>query len=352
MPTWFDRIASTLESSGYESRQWKTGAGRLLVTPHAARVLACQIEGVEGNLFWHSPELEDPKKAKARFDAAGGCGGDRFWLAPEVAFMWEDLAAARIEPLKSYRLPGSMDPADWKVVEDSDGHLRLTTEIRLTDFRTKKKIALRADRRLSVSQPPDGLPRGLRGVSFSITNVLTLLECDAGAVVGGWDLLQLPPVGQLLCPTVTHVNPPRSYYDPFGDRHVICTDDHVRFVIDGKHRIKMGLTPMQTTGRMGYLRKAGSVWTLIFRAFAPLPGEPYVDLPRASAETFGGDALQAYNDKDDGIIGGFGEMEYHDPALVAGRTPSTRSGSSVTHVLAGDQNAINEAVRLLLGVRL
>ncbi|NJL31318.1 MAG: hypothetical protein HC898_06630 [Phycisphaerales bacterium] len=34
---------------------------------------------------------------------------------------------------------------------------------------------------------------------------------------------------------------------------------------------------------------------------------------------FRGDCVQAYND--DGTFGGFGEMEYHDPAIVAGRQP-------------------------------
>lgn len=349
MPTWFDKIASTLKTAGFESRTWKTGAGRLLVTPFAARLLACEVEGVEGNLFWHPPAMEDPAQAKACFSAGGACGGDRLWLGPEIGFMWEDLAAARIEWSKCYKLPRSMDPADWKIVEDTDGHLRLSTEVRVTDFRMKKKVAVRADRRIGVSRLPDGLPAGLRGVSFSITNTLTLLEADAGAVVGGWDLLQLPLRGDLICPTVTRVDPPRSYYAPFGDRHVTSTDDYVRFLIDGTRQTKMGLSPVQTAGRMGYLRKAGGVWTLIFRAFAALPGEPYVDLPRASTETFGGDALQAYND--DGTYGGFGEMEYHDPALVAGQTPATRSGSNVTHVLAGDEKAIKDAAGVLLGVR-
>ena len=50
------------------------------------------------------------------------------------------------------------------------------------------------------------------------------------------------------------------------------------FLIDGKHRIKMGLCPEHTTGRMAYRREVGAVTTLIVRCFGPAPGLDYVDI--------------------------------------------------------------------------
>src|SRR2546423_8966591 len=135
MANWLDRIASSLKTDGYESRVWKAGSGRLLATPHAARLLGGEIEGVEGNLFWHHPDIEKPGKAGACLNAGPGAGGDRLWLSPEVSYMWEDLAQARIEPFENYKLPKAMDPADWRIVEDAPGHLRLATEIAPKDYR-------------------------------------------------------------------------------------------------------------------------------------------------------------------------------------------------------------------------
>lgn len=346
---WFHRIGSALVSNGFETRTWSVSAGRLLITPFSARVLSCQMEGVEGDLFWHNPALENKDTAKAVFAAAGGgSGGDRLWLAPEIGFSWPDIKKARVSPWDSYKTPPQMDPADWRVVEELDHHLRLTAEMTVYDGRVKKSVTVRVSRQFNAIDPPEGLPAGVRSLSFSIRNDLQVLGGENGAVVGTWDLLQLPAGGTLICPTVSPVAKPRIYYGSHDTQRMSHDDRAFRFKIDGKRQLKFGLTPWQTTGRMGYYRNAGGVSTLIFRTFSVQPGMPYIDLPLASDELFGGDALQSYNDG--GGFGGFGEMEYHDPGVVVGKTPETRSGSNTTHVLAGPDEAIRTAAQSLLGV--
>ncbi len=354
MTDWFDHLSAALAGADAKTHTMHAGNGRLLVLPHAARLLACEladIPGLDANLFWHSTVIEDPNTARACLAAAGGgLGGDRLWVAPEVAYMWPDLQRARTDPAGGYQLPPQMDPADYHVIEQFNAHIRLATRMTLTDGRVAKRITITLRRGFDAINPPVGLPAGLKTVSFSIRNELTLVEGDDGAVAGTWDLLQIPPGGTVICPTTTPVPTPRSYYDPFGDRHVYTDDRCVRVRIDGRRKIKMGLAPMETTGRMGYYRRCGDASTLIVRIFSTQPGEPYVDLPRDSSERFGGDALQVYNDG--GAYGGFGEMEYHDPALVVGQTPATRTGVSVTHVLAGSDRAVHNAGRILLGVEI
>ncbi|NJO56652.1 MAG: hypothetical protein HC834_10335 [Rhodospirillales bacterium] len=166
----------------------------------------------------------------------------------------------------------------------------------------------------------------------------------------------------------------RSYYDPFGTRHVSVGERCVRFLIDGRRRIKMGLRPEHTTGRMGYYRALGDGRaTLIVRVFASLPGEPYCDLPRddprhralqlgeSSGPVLGGDALQAYNDDGDAFAPKagqasvdakdvtFGEMEYHDPCVISGRAPGERGGTCVTHVVVGADASVRAWGASLLG---
>lgn len=350
MTDWFHQLKTGIEASGHHVRTWRAGDGELMLLNHGARLLACRLPDAQGNLFWHNPALLDSHTAAATLNAAGGSiGGDRLWLAPEIAYMWTDLAAARVDVSRSAVLEPGMDPADWRVHDEDADRVHLTAEMRLLDHRFKRAIELEVSREFAVIDRPSGLPDGIVCASFAIHNEARLVGGDDGAVAGTWDLLQLPATGTLICPTVTPVELPRRYYDPFGEKHVTSDGKSVRFLIDGKRRIKMGLLAEHVTGRMGYYRRHDAATaSLVVRIFLPQPGEAYVDLPRDSEDVFGGDAIQAYND--DGRFGGFGEMEYHDPALIVGQGVKQRSGSCVTHVLFGRDQAVRQAGEALLGV--
>jgi len=349
MAKWFSDIEAALEANDKRGRVFTADHGRLLISPHGARIVGCELEGVAGNLFWHGPGMTGADTARTALATGGAAiGGDRLWVAPEVAFMWPDLAVARKDPLGTYDLPPQMDPGQWMVDADPPGHVRLSARMKLTDHRTDRNCSLALTRQISLIDPPANLPKSIKSISFAIENGMTILEADDRAVFGLWDLLQLPATGTLICPTTARVDAPRSYYDPFGRRHVQCGERCVRFLIDGQRRIKMGLPPGVVTGRMAYYRRIDKTAVLVFRGFLPQPGQPYVDVPRDSDETFGGDAIQAYND--DAGPHSFGEMEYHNPALVGGRYPSSRTGCNVTHVLAGPDAAIRDCGATLLGV--
>ncbi|HEX7010824.1 MAG TPA: DUF6786 family protein [Phycisphaeraceae bacterium] len=347
---WFDRLRTTLDSLGHRTWAWPAGHGRLLVSEYGARLLACELPPAADNIFWHNTALESADTAPQVLAAAGGSiGGDRLWIAPEISFMWPDLQLARQDSISTYNLPAAMDPAAWKLRQEGPAHALFATTMRLQDHRFKRSLAIEATRQFSIIDRPAGIPDDLPCLSFAIANQITLTQADPGAVAGGWDLLQVPPTGTLICPTVTPVPSPRSYFNPFGPRHVQSSPHAVRFLIDGRRRIKMGLLAEQTTGRMAYYRAlAQGQSSLIVRIFAPQPGEPYADLPLDTTELLGGDTLQAYND--DGSFGGFGEMEYHDPALIAGKGPQQRRGACVTHILAGPDEAVRLAGHTLLGV--
>ncbi|MFA9477956.1 DUF6786 family protein [Phycisphaerales bacterium AB-hyl4] len=357
MADWLNRLAASLADNGHEPRTFTAGSGQIIVLDHGARVLGCTLPGVDENLFWHNPRLEDASDAGTPLHEAGGLiGGDRIWIAPENGYMWPDLEAARTDPQGTYQLPTRMDPSEWGPIEEGDDHVVLGTTMALTDHRSERSVSLNLSREITIIDRPHGLPDSLACASFAIRNDLSLIEGDPEAVAGAWDILQLPPTGTLICPTVMPVQgQPRSYYDPFGDKHVQVDPHCVRFLIDSRRRIKMGLRAEHTNGRMGYYRALpDGQASLIVRVFLPQPGEAYVDMPRMTDDTFGGDALQAYND--DGTATGegpghcFGEMEYHDPAIVVGAGPALRTGSCVTHVIAGAEGLVRQAGRMLLGV--
>lgn len=349
MSHWLDRLQHALQANQIEHYRWQAGDGELLVTVPAARILGCSLPGAEGNLFWHNPSLEDPIQVPECFRLPA-LGGDRLWIAPEAGFIFTDVKKARKDPITHSELPPAMDPGDWRIASAGAGHLRLISQMTLTDRRTGKKVTLNVARQFDLIDRPAGLPKRIRCLSFAIRNELAYLENDPGVGAGTWDLLQLPPTGWLICPTTTPLRRAQSYFNPFGPRHVKFTSDAVRFLIDGKRRIKMGLPPEHITGRMGYFRKLNRHAVLILRIFHPQPGRPYVDVPLSSNAMMGTDALQAYND--DGTFGGFGEMEYHDPAVITGKEPTSQVGTSVTHVLLGSEKDIRTFGSALLGARI
>ncbi|MEQ9461620.1 MAG: hypothetical protein RIG82_11785 [Phycisphaeraceae bacterium] len=342
---WFDRLHTALNARGWKPSILQTRSGRLLITEHNARLFAIEIDGLDHNALWHDPTHENPKSNAALI------GGDRLWIAPEVAYYWDSLELARQDPGGNARNPPQVDPGHYTTTHTTDQTLSYHATVELTDSRVDKSIRFEVQRSFRVAQSLPTLPPEVRCLSFALDNQLTLTAGDDGALAGGWSISQLPTGGTLHCPTHGRATSVTSYYDPFQDR-VEIDDTGVRFRIDGQAKVKMGLPAETTTGRMGYYRETGSGAVLLLRAFPTLPGEPYVDVPIAAPadQRYGTDVLQAYNH--DGGPNTFGEMEYHDPAIIVGTQPQSRSGTSVTHALFGPVDQIKAVGETFLGMKL
>ncbi|QQE12142.1 hypothetical protein JD969_01305 [Planctomycetota bacterium] len=341
MSNWFDEIVSKISHAGLKGCEIRLNGGRLLVAEKAGRILACEIDGVDENIFYLGGEVS----------AGYFNGGDRLWVAPEIGYYWPSIEKAREDAVKWAKTPEQVDPGHYKVVAEGDVHCCLRNEgIELVDGRNDRKVGFDLTRIVCQCDEPEGLPEGVSCASFSVTNEIEVKHGDEGATVGAWDILQVPPRGTLICPLVKPIDSPTSYYDDFGDVHVQWDEHSVRYLIDAGRRTKMGLPPEVTNGRMGFYREVSDdKAVMIVRIFAPLAGLPYVDQPiwQDKEQVAGGDVLQAYND--DGSYGPFGEMEYHDPGVVIGSSPMRRNGTSVTHVLSGEPLHVKKAGKMLLG---
>ncbi|BAM04283.1 DUF6786 family protein [Phycisphaera mikurensis] len=340
----FDEVAARLRDEKQGGRTLRRGAARLAVCERGARVMAADAGDGSADALYLADD-----------DAGELCGGDRFWLGPEVAWFWPSLQAAREDPVKHAATPPQLDPGRWGVGEADAGSVTLHATMGLTDARDGRKIRLEAERTVRLIDPPPSLSAGVSAVAYAVDHRLTALGGEEGVVASSWSIAQVPPGGTLVCPTVRPLSVADDvtrYYDPFGDDHVKADADAVRFVIDARRRIKMGLRAEDTTGRMGYLRPLGDGRAvLLLRFFPTLPGERYCDVPRSADAGVrgGGDCLQAYND--DLTYGPFGEMEHHDPAVEVGGVEN-RCHSSTTLVLAGDEAAVRRDGGRLLGATL
>ena len=341
----FDALADRLRDEKQNPQVLTRGGHRLLLSARGARVMAVGAEGVPADPFYLAED-------------GGGrlSGGDRLWLGPEVAWFWPSLEKAREDPIEHAQVPKEIDPGAYEA-DPGGGAVTLHAEIDLVDGRDDRPLQLMVERSIRLLDPPAGLPDGVAGLGYATTHRLRVRNPDAepGPVASAWSIAQVPPGGTLVCPTTRRLSiadEVTSYYNDFGPDHVRAGDDAVRFTIDARRRIKMGLKPEDTVGRMGYFRPSGDGRaSLILRFFPTLPDETYCDVPRSADADVrsGGDCLQAYND--DLTYGAFGEMEHHDPAVAVGGV-ERQDHTSTTLVLAGPEAAVREHGSRLLGAAL
>jgi hypothetical protein len=346
------KLTASLHAANQPTFTLAGHSGHLLIAQSGARAIACEFSQFPGNLFFHPPALEDAASAGSQAAQAlqgSPCAGDRLWIAPEVNYIFKDVNKVMAGSTDCSLTPPDMEPGKYRLVSQSARHVTLAADMRLEDrLAPKSYLSLAVSRTYELLDAPRGIDPGLTHFGFALTNSLAITAFDKpGVIVGVWDLLQIPPAGWLVCPTVGLATKPRSYYDKLTDDRVRQVGGAVHFKIDGQGRYKIGLSPTQTSGRMGYYRKLGRLSTLLVRHFAVQPGLTYCDQPVTElGKPIFGDALQSYNGS------GFGEMEYHDPALKTGDQPASRAATSVTHAFIGPDDLIHTAAEHLLGVDL
>jgi hypothetical protein len=319
---------------------------RLLVLPAGGRVLGLFAPGGEESFLWANPALETAQSAAAYLAREGwpNPGGDRTWLAPEVELFIADLG----RPGETYAVPPALDPGHWTLAAASASALTLTNQTRLRLRRAGGEIGVRIGKSLSPADNPlSGTPlagAGLRCAGY--TQVTTLeVEPGAGARLGLWNLLQLPPPGEMLVATRGPAAP-RQVFGVLAADELTLEPRLVRWRMGGPGvDAKIALRAPGLTGRAGYLGagpRPGEA-DLVVREFEVDPGGEYVDAlwepPHETGWAFQACCVRTGAER-------FNELEYHAPAAAGGGV--TRDESRVW-AFRGPEAAIQQAAELLLG---
>jgi hypothetical protein len=186
------------------------------------------------------------------------------------------------------------------------------------------KVQVELTRRFAALPPPaEG-----SAVAYTTENTVRIRRGAAGQVIDLWSLLQLPGGGVLYIPC--RATPRfRDYFRPIPRALWRINGQILRLEITGRHQYKIGVPASLTTGRVVYVRRVGRRVVVVTRDFWSQPWRRYCDVPLRALRSEG-DAVQVYCD--DGAYGGFGELEYHSPALAADRAGRELVDQSVTIV--------------------
>jgi hypothetical protein len=325
---------------------------RLLLLPYGARALGLYAPGDEASFYWTNPQLDEINSARALFDGKGwhNTGGDRTWIAPEIDTFYPDAAA------NQYWQPRQLDMSDYAVAR-SNGAIGLSREMTLHLARANRDAKLRLTKWFGPAAHPLRKEREMAQLMETVayagyTQRVTLESLDGipqCPAVGIWNLMQLPPNGEMIVPLYSHAVPQKCFGDVPADR--VSIDDRllrVRVDFAGSHKIAIKAASL--CGRTGYVYRQGERWSLAIRNFfVDLSGE-YVDVQRHDPEDRGYAFQMCRVDEVD--FGSFCEMEYHAPGLGALPEPHRSQDISQVWAFRGTREAIETIAGKLLGATL
>ena len=330
-----------------------TNGGSALLVPDAGRVLALFGPGEGESLIFVHPRLlagVDESLDFLRQAVWKNLGGDRTWIGPEADLHVGDLA----DPWGTLNVPTTVDPGNY-VVQREGGAIRLRNDAQVRLHRPKADCDISVEK--IVRMAPNPLrhePSALSAlgsveyIGYDQVTRLHLLSAprqDDGVCI--WNLLVLPPGGDLIVPVLGPTRVRDFFRDKSRPDNLSQDDRYIRFRLTGCDLRKIGIRAAALVGRAGYVRPVGpDLWTLVVRSFSVNPSGEYVDVPWDEPTSLGW-CFESYNDR--GEWGGFGELEYHTPAVGGQTGLSFYEDRSQVWAYRGPPSQIRAIGEMLLG---
>ncbi len=327
-----------------------TDGSSLLVLPRSGRLLGLVPNQANAVLpFWTPAISASPEHWNV--------GGDRTWISPELEYF--------VDTNGQYIVPHSLDPGNWSLEVSTTEEIRLRMNGVIRHRTTSLPIQLHISKRFSHLPNPllqNYSTRSLaeHSVSYAGCQIITELSLEpvgdadhlAGAGADGycslWSIMQLPPDGAALIPTLGKAQPLIMFAD--GQPDAIHCSPHGTSISCGGHvKFKLSFDAIASTGRFSYIRRlSGDRSTLIIRQFAVQPAAVYPDYP-PDEPYYRGSCVQVFNDG--GQLGSFAELEYHAPALPIWQ-PGRSTDRSELFYYTGPSSAIAHIAERMLGMPL
>jgi hypothetical protein len=311
---------------------------RIAIQPFSGRVMGL-YPTLGCNALWVNPALKSEAAAAALMDGAAwtNLGGDRTWLSPEIELFIKDIS----RPRETYHPPVAFDPGSYHVLSQNDCAVELETNMKVDFYRTGTCESFRLYKRITTLNEPDfPLPSGISFVGYELCCTLTALSPLSPAVRPAiWNLLQVPGGGEIIVPVMPGAKPVN-----FFGRVQYCHDNNnIRATVPGAlNAYKFGLRPESSLGITLYLNLMAPEPFLILRRFHVGHANDYFDVPYTMPNQ-PGCVQEIY--VDNGIHGGFGEMEHHSPALLPGNNNVT--DICTTWAFSGSIKQLNALIEII-----
>ena len=270
--------------------------GEFRVLPARGRIHGLSYKDTEA--IWR-PEVID----------SWNIGGDRLWIAPERDWHWSDVSSFDLD---NYLVAEEIDPGSWQVARQSASTLTVAQSFTVRHRRRSAYVTGAIERSFEFNAEAR---HTLPGLEDSVTwNTVDTLEIKAGTPGQGinlWRILQVPVGGEMFVPAQDSAR----YRLHFGDESGLVTpaSGGIAASITGNHMYKIGMGQNAVRDCIAYARSLAHDTLLVIARWFETPADAvYLDTPMDRPDT-PGDIIQIYNDN--GVFGGFGELEVHGPGL-------------------------------------
>lgn len=307
------------------------------------------------NALWINPDPGRNSEAEL-----WNLGGDRLWISPELDFL--------TNPAGQSEVPERLDPGSWQWQEPEDQAAttmatRMTTK--LYHFPSNREVTVDIIRNFkAVANPLFHNPNpktdqwlGIPYIGCEVETFMQLEPTDLPSSLEGthaaycnlWSITQVPPGGQVLIPVWNGDNDrPVIMY---GQQDPISLTPHTRgwqLHFTGDKSYKLSFNGIQSCGRFGYLRRLDEQhFGLLIRQFTVNPSAVYPDYPLHDKQ-MRGSCMQFFYDG--GHMGGFGELEYHVPALSINEGGSVQDRSQLYYYV-GPEQELRQIAGYALGIQ-
>ncbi len=293
-----------------------------------------------------NPALATAESARTFFSGKDwrNPGGDRTWLAPEIDVFFPNFPDTDV-----YQVPEEIDPGAYSVI-GPNSKWEFQNKFRVKLSRSQEWVLGIISKSWQAAANPLRHGNYRTELQYAGYTQHTKLQIHdkTTSPVGIWNLLQLPPGGEILIPTRSQVDP-HIYVGTVEAGELKATEHLLRYKVARSGISKIGIPAVASTGLIGYSYSSGANIVLIVRNFSVDPSGSYLDLPWNSAGAIDSPIFSTQACFVDFPLGKFAEIEYHAPVF-----PNQSLLEDVSQVWAfrGEQTAIRAVARELLSAEL
>ena len=324
---------------------------KAIITERGGKVLGPFLDDNSSSIFWINDSFTSKEDFKRFLDSDDSWtfGGERMWIAPEIQYRTTN----RSDFWNNIILPEDLEPGKYKLDLIKNNHIRLKEDISLTAYgQTPGQKTLNIERSfLPVDDPlrfrndHDSLIKDIRFIGYEHRVDISEVKTDE-ILSEAWILLQVNSGGKMIIPITSPDIDYSDYFDPVGDYQEI-NNNFISLNISGDKQYKVGYNSASVLGRIGYLNKFDdNNFCLIVRNFFNNPSSIYCEEP---PDIIGkkGNSVHVYNDN--GMFGGFGEIECNGQTLGGNSNRSSSKDDMCVWIYLGEEKKISKIAKLLLG---
>ncbi len=344
-----------------------TGSKILLSATWQGRVLTSATSDSGNSFGWINYDLISSQKKKAQFNPIGG--EERFWIGPEggqYAFYFKKGDSFNIA---HWQVPAIIDTLPYNVIDSNNSRVVFSKEGTLKNY-SGNSFHINITRSVQILTKSEienlfkiSIPQEVKFVAYESNNAIKNIgDADwkkENGLPSIWLLSMMQPSDETgVCIPFNQNKNSRQYITDnyFGavpaDRLVI--KDSVLFLkCDGKHRSKIGLSPLIAKPFAASYDFKRNILTILH--FEIDKDAAYVNSKwEIQKEPYKGDVINSYNDGPlaDGLqLGPFYEIESSSPAKELKKGESLEHKQTICH-FEGDYQSLNLIAQKLLGINL